>query len=174
MKTRFIATWVLLIVVLAASWLALSVRLKLSYDKVRKDLAMAYAVTPMDDQMRSFLVEVRSNWTCRADETAGPNSQVVKLAGMTPSVQNLIYVFNYQMPEYGWFSPKRNRQAARIGLLKAKFFPTSVDKQWHISEDQHLALLWCLTNAVYVYQDGPDGMRETLYSAKRKSVEPSH
>jgi len=174
MKKFLFACVILLVVILAGAWLVVSVHTKSNYDRMREGLVDTYyVVTPMDDQFRAFLAEVQSNWTCRVNEIGGPDSEVVKLAGMTPSVRNLIYVFNYQVPEYSWFSPKRNRQAALIGLIKAKFFPRSVDKQWHVSEDQHLAVLWGVTNAVYVHQDETGGLRTALYFKKKKNIERS-
>jgi len=171
---RWVLGIILVVVVLGAgSWGVLSFRAKAKYDQTRKELLIVYPVTAMDQQRKTFLADVQSNWTCKADSVGGPNSEMVKLAGMTPSVQNLIHVFNYQMPEYAWFSPAQNRNAAMIGLLKAKFFPTSVDKQWHISDNEHLVMLWANKNIVFVYRDEPSGMRETMYVRNTTSNQAS-
>lgn len=158
--------------VLLIGWLMVNLRAKSNYDKTRNEIPRGYAVIPMDQVTKSFMGEVQSNWNCTADTVGGPDSDVVKLAGMNPSVRNLIRVWNYQMPEYCWWSPSRNRQPIVIGLLKAKFFPVSMDRAFHVSENQDLALLWCRTNVVYIYRDEANGMRASLYVKKLKKTEP--
>jgi hypothetical protein len=101
------------------------------------------------------------------DEVGGPYSDVIKLAGLVPSVTNLLYLWTYQIPEYGWWSPARNRKAAKIGLLQAEFAPTFVDHTFHVSGDQHEALLWSRTNIVFIYHDEPGGLRTSLYVKAR-------
>jgi hypothetical protein len=158
--------------VLLIGWSIVNLRAKSSYDQMRNEVPSGYAVIPLDQVTKSFMAKVQSNWSCTANTVGGPNSDIVKLAGMNPSVRNLIRVWNYQMPEYCWWFPSRNRQPIVIGLLKAKFFPVSVDRKFHVSENQNLALLWCRTNMVYIYQDEANGMRESLYVKKRKQIEP--
>jgi hypothetical protein len=158
--------------VLLIGWLIVNLRAKSNYDKMRNEIPSGYAVIPMDQVMKSFMAEVQSNWNCTTNTVGGPDSDVIKLAGMNPSVRNLIHVWNYQMPEYCWWSPSRNRQPILIGLLKAKFFPVSVDRKFHVSENQDLALLWCRTNMVHIYHDEANGMRASLYVKKRKKIEP--
>jgi hypothetical protein len=83
----------------------------------------------------------------------------------------LISVLNYQMPEYGWFSVAQNKRAATIGLLKASFFPISVDRKFHLSDNGRVAFLWCQTNVVYVYRDEPHGLIGTMYFTKTNDIE---
>jgi hypothetical protein len=173
MKASIILAACLLLIIAASLWLVLSFRAKLKYDRVKTDLASsAYAVIPFDQKTKAFLNNVEATWTRGTDETNGPSSEVVTQAGLTPSVSNLVYTFNYQMPAYRWLSPAQNRKAAVFGLLKAEFFPVSVDKVWHMADDGHLAMLWCRSNAVYVYRDEANGMRETLFYQKKKGVDP--
>jgi hypothetical protein len=160
-----------LAVALFICWYLANLRAKTNYEKLRNELFVPYAVVPMDQQTKSFLAEVQTKWTCTADEVGGPSSDVVKLAGMDPSVSNLIGLWNYQMPEYSWWSPARNRKPAVIALLKAKFFPSSVDRTFHVSDDGHEALLWGRTNMVYIYRDEAGGMREALYVKKKSTIE---
>jgi hypothetical protein len=160
-------TLILLATALVGGWLGLSLPAKLKYEQARKENSIAYQVTSMDQSFIAFLTDVQSNWACKVDVTNGPDSEVVKLAGMTPSVRNLIFVFNYQMPQYRWFSPSQNRKSAAINLIKAKFVPVSIDQRWYLSDDEHLAVLRCYTNVVYIYRDGASGLRATLYVKKK-------
>jgi hypothetical protein len=172
MRALLISTACLLLVVVAGVWFVLSFRGKLKYDRTREDLkGMVYGVNPFDQNATAFHKDVEATWSIGADEVNGPNSDAVRMAGLTPCVTNLVYTFNYQMPAYQWFSPGQNRRAAVFGVIKSKFFPVSVDKVWHVSQDGHLAMLWCRTNAVYIYRDDVGGMRETLYYRKKDAVE---
>ncbi len=173
MRTFIVSAAFILLAIGAGAWLLLSLSAKAKHDRVRKELAgSVYTVAPFDQTARAFLDEVETAWTRGADETNSASSEVVRLAGLSPCVSNLVYVFNYEMPEYSWLHSAQNRKAALFGLLKAKFFPTSVDRAWHVSNDGHLVLLWCRTNMVYVYRDVPTGMRETLFYRKEQIVEP--
>ena len=165
-----LATIMLLAMIAGGVWVGLNLRSKSKYDKAKAANQEIYAITLLNQQMNTFLAEVQSHWTSIADVTNGPDSEVIKLAGMTPSVRNLIDVFNYQMPPYRWFSPSQNRKAAERNLIKAKFMPISLDKRWHLSEDDHLAVLWCKTNVVYVYRDEAAGLRATLYVKKKNKT----
>jgi len=123
-------------------WLTLSFNTKIKYDRVKSGfVSSSYAVVPLDVKTKAFQNDVEAIWTRGADQINGPNSDVVRLAGLTPCVSNLICTLNYQMPEYRWLSPAQNRKAALFRLLKANFFPVSVDKVWHVSDDRRLAVL---------------------------------
>jgi hypothetical protein len=173
MNKLLVTASILIAFVIVGSWAGFSLHTKSKYDEVRQqELPMVYAVAPLDQKAEAFLSDVQSNWLCKVDVTNGPDADVVKLVGMTPSVHNLVYVFNYQMPEYRWFSPAENRKASVIGLIKAKFFPISVDKEWHVSKDMHLAMLWCKTNVVYLYRDEGESLRASLYVRKKENIEP--
>jgi hypothetical protein len=172
MKRIIIVTVLLLSAIWGCAWLFASVRAKQKYDTVRKELSTAqYAEILIDHQAKTFLSLVQDEWIQKPETNGHPHSDMVKLAGMSPSVRNLIHVFNYQMPEYGWFSQARNKQSAVIGLLKANFFPVSVDRTFHVTEDGHLAFLWCRTNMVYVYRDETNDLSATLYYTKTNDIE---
>jgi hypothetical protein len=172
MKKLIVPTAVALAAILAGLCVAFVLRNKSQYDQTRTRLPAAYAVTPMDQNLLSLLSEARSNWTCKADSTNGPDSDIVRLAGLTPSVDNLIRVFNYQMPDYCWWSPVRNRKALESALIKARFLPASIDRTFHVSADRHEAVVRCKTNAMFVFSDAPSGLRAALYLEKRKRIEP--
>lgn len=161
-----------LVLLLIAGWFLVEIPAKLKYDQARREMPASYSVMPMDQPSVAFLAEVQSSWTCWSDVTNGPDSDVLKLAGKQPSVHNLIEVFNYQMPPFQWFSPSRNRDAAVLNLLRAKFMPASLDKQWHVSADAHAAFLHCRTNIVLLYRDEPDGLRTMCYARKKVPAAP--
>lgn len=155
-------------IIVAVSFAILNLYAKSKYDRARRLGYITYVVTPMDSQSTTFLAKVQSDWKCAFDVTNGPDSDVVELAGKIQAVRNYINVMNYQMPPYSWFSPSENHEAAKMNLIKAKFMPVSLDKEWHVSADEHLAFLICRSNIVYVYRDEPSGLRTTLYYVKRK------
>lgn len=165
---------ILLILILVACWLVLEIQAKSKYDQARQEDAVAYSATPMDQQTVAFLAEVRSNWTCWEDITNGADSEALKLVGKSPTISNLIEMFNYEMPPFQWFSPSQNREAAALNLVKAKFMPVSVDKQWHVSANEHIAFLICKSNMVALYQDEPTGLRASYYVEKEGAVMPSN
>ena len=165
---------ILLVLMLITCWLVLEIRAKSKYDQARRDDAVAYSVTPMDQQTVAFLARVQSSWTCWEDITNGADSETLKLVGKSPTVRNLIETFNYEMPAFQWFSPSQNRQAAAVNLVKAKFMPVSLDKQWHISADEHITFLICKSNIVALYQDEPTGLRASYYVEKKGAVIPSN
>jgi hypothetical protein len=160
----------------AVVWLALNLRAKSKYDQERKESDIAYTEMPMDEQAMDLLAEVQSNWTCTADVTNGPDADAVRLTGRIPSVRNLIGLLNFRMPPYKWFSPSQNRQSIDLYMSKAVIMPTSVDEQWHVSPDQHLALLRFKTNVVCVYRDDAAGLRATVYHqqpSRRRALDAS-
>ena len=157
-----------LVLIFTACWLALEIRTKLKYDQARQENDVAYPVMLMDQQTATFLAEVQSNWTCWLDNTNGPDSEALKLVGKTPTVSNLIEMFNYRMPPFRWLSPSQNRDAAAQNLVKAKFMPVSFDKQWHVSADEHTALLLYKSNGVALYRDEPSGLRASYFTSRKK------
>jgi hypothetical protein len=166
---KFVAILVLLAVItILGCFIILNLYAKSKYDQARRSEFVGYAVTTMDSQSTAFLAKVQSDWKCYSDVTNGADNDVVKMAGLTPSVCNVISVYNYKMPPYNWFSPSENREAAKRNLIKSKFMPVSFDKEWHVSADEHLAFLICRSNAVYVYRDELNGLRATLYFMKRQ------
>jgi hypothetical protein len=152
--------------IIAGCWLEVNLIAKSKYDRTREMISAGYLVVPMDQQTTTFLADVLRNWKREMDSTNGPDMDLIKLAGTTPTVRHLIEVWNFQMPPYKWDSPTKNRQLTALALMKTAAMPASVDKQWHLSSDGHLAVLHCRTNTVFVYRDEPSGLRVTLYARK--------
>ena len=163
---------IFLALVLFAYWFTLEIRAKLKYDHARRTDFAAYSVTPMNQQTVELLAKVQTNWTCWVDVTNGPDTEMLKLVEMSPSVHNLIETFNYQMPPFRWFSPSQNRKAATFNLVKAEFMPVVMDKQWHVSADEHIAFLLCRTNVIMLYRDEPSGLRVSGYARKKAVARP--
>ena len=166
----FIAVLLASVSVLIVCWFVLELRAKSKYDLARREDAVVYSVTPMNPPTVKFLAAVQSNWTCAVDITNGADSVTLELVGKSPTVRNLIETFNHEMPPFRWFSPLQNRQAAAFNLVKAKFMPVSLDKQWHVSADEHIAFLICRSNLVALYQDEPTGLRASYYVEKKRPV----
>jgi hypothetical protein len=163
-----------LLVLIFATWLGLELRAKSKYDQARRKEIAAYQVTTMDQQTAAFLAQVQSSWKCWEDITNGSDSETLKLVGEPNTVQGLIETFNYEMPPFRWFSPSHNRQAAALNLVKAKSMPVSLDKQWHVSADEHTAFLICRSNIVALYRDEPTGLRASYYAKKKATDVPSN
>ena len=163
-----------LLVLIFVTWLVLELRAKSKYDQARREEIHAYLVTPMDQQTAAFLRDVQSGWKCCEDITNGADSETLKLVGKPNTVRSLIETFNFEMPPFQWFSPSQNRQAAALNLVKAMLMPVSLDKQWHVSVDEHIAFLICRSNIVALYQDEPTGLRASYYAKKKVADVPSN
>ena len=157
-----------MVLIFAVGWFVLEIRAKVKYDQARQENDVAYSVTPMDQQTTAFLAEVQSNWICWGDYTNSADTEALKLVGKTPTVSNLIEMFNYRMPPFRWLSPSANRAAAAQNLVKAKFMPVSYDKQWHVSADEHTAFLLYKSNGVALYRDEPSGLRASYFRLVKK------
>src|ERR1700722_11120037 len=83
----------LLFLILITCWSFLEIRAKSKYDQARRDDAVVYSVTPMDQHNIVFLAEVQSSWKCWEDITNGADSETLKLVGKSPTVRNLIETF---------------------------------------------------------------------------------
>ena len=75
----------------------ISLRSKAKYDKARnkliKERPKPYAIVDLDDKTTGLLNEVRQNWTQRYSEINGPHSQALQAVQLSPSVENLVYLF---------------------------------------------------------------------------------
>ena len=145
-------------------WFVVSLYSKSKYDVLlQQDHAVSFAVTPIDQQSKALLSEVQSNWSHRDDRTNSQISGVLTLAGLAPSVRNVIHALQTPMPEFYWWSASRNRQAAMFGLTKLAYSDFGMHQTFHVSDDGHLTLLQCSTDVVLVFQDETNGVREARY-----------
>lgn len=164
MKKMIPIVIIVVIAVVIASWLGLSFQIKAKYDNLKNELSK-YSVksSPIDNKSMEYLSDVEGKWTCKLNETNGPHSVALKALGLTPSVKNFIYLINYQMPEYSWFSQKRNKEATKFAMFKGELFPAVMDKTIHVSADQKIAFIITKESIVLVFKDDPSGLRELIY-----------
>ena len=137
-----------------------SVRFKAHYDQLQGEV---YAIALIDPAMDAFLANVERTWEKKVTEKNGPEADIVRSVGKTPSVSSFLGVVDYQMPPYRWWAPWTNRESAKLGMFRA-LRPPSLDKRWHVTEDRSLAFLRCRENVVLVYRDEGDGIRMTMYA----------
>lgn len=164
-------SWMLTIIV-PSVWFIFALRAKLKYDHlVALTPTINFVATSMDEQSKTFLSKMSSDWACKTDETNGPFSELMRVGGVTPSVKNVIQMFNYRMPGFCWRSSRPNLKAALFGMFKQAFCTRFTDRTFHVSNDGHLALLWNSKVVVFVFQDEPNGLREALYFSKQASAE---
>lgn len=173
MKKLILTIVILIVVAGAVAWLAVNLRAKPKYDKMRHELSeISYSVVEMDADTTALLADVRGNWFESHSETEGPHSKALETVGLRPSVSNLTHVFTYRLPEYSFLSLDQNKKSAAMGMIQATIFPVTIDQSIHVSDDGHLALIRCQKNLVYVFSDEETGLRETMYYVKKKNIEP--
>jgi hypothetical protein len=155
---------IVVIAVVVVSWLGLSFQIKAKYDNLKNELSKYPIIaSPIDSQFKEYLSEVEGKWVCKLNETNGPHSTALKALGLTPSVKNLIYLINYQMPEYSWFLQERNKEATKFAMFKGELSPAAMDKTIHVSADQKTAFIITKENIVLVFKDDSNGLRELIY-----------
>jgi len=168
MKKSISIIFIVLIVIGAGAWLALNLRAKRKYDKMRNELSeLSYSVVEMDADTTALLAEVREKWTQSHSQIDGPHSEALKTLGLNPSVSNLAHVFTYRLPKYSLLSIEQNKKSAAMGLVQGILMPVTIDESIHVSADGHLALVRCKTDLVYVFADENTGLREEMYYVKR-------
>jgi len=164
MKKLISIVVIVAIAVVVVSWLGLSFQIKAKYDNLKNELSKYPVKTStIDNQSKEYLSDVESKWTCKLNETNGPHTAALKALGLTPSVKNLTYLINYQMPEYSWFSQERNKEATKYAMFKGELSPAVMDKTIHVSADQKIAFIITKENIVLVFKDDPSGLRELIY-----------
>ena len=135
---------------------------------LRQQSLAAAVVRPLDERSKAFLVEMKSGWRPRGEREPPTISEVLTVAGVVPSVQNLVRVLTSTPPRYSWVSPPRNRKALVVAGIRSMYMTLVPDHTVYVSEDEHLALMWLDTDthAVMVFEDEAGTVRETWYSKK--------
>jgi len=148
-------------------WLAFSFHAKSKYEKARdnlyQELGPKFMGKQMDEVMQNRLANIEETWTCRGNEINGPHSEALCLAGMTPSVNGILELFNYRMPPYSWTNAKQNTKSLEIATVQAIIIPSSMDRIVHISKDNNLALIRINENCVYIFREKKEGLSEGLW-----------
>ena len=111
-------------------WFVVSRYSKSKYDVLlQQDHAVSFAVTPIDQQSKALISEVQSNWSHRDDRTNSQISGVLTLAGLAPSVRNVIHVLQTPMPEFYWWSAFAESTGGHVWRNEAR-----VLRLWHASD----------------------------------------
>ncbi len=175
MKRLIPALVIVLVVIGAGAWLAISLRAKWHYARLRTEVVQhSFSVLPMNEDITTLLAEVRAEWEERHSQVGGPHSDGLESIGMHPCVANLVEACSYQLPEYSFLSPNQNRRATVMAIYQLTIFAPSMDQSLHVSDDGHLAVIRCGTNCVYVFSDEDAGLREALYYLKAEDIEPEN
>jgi len=175
---RFLpAIAILALVAAVGAWSFLSlffnVRAKRNYARLRDEVAQnSPSVKPMDESIKALLAEVTAKWEKVDSQVDGAHSKGLALIDLCPSVESLVEVCAYRMPDYSFASPSQNKRATLLGFSQLTIFAPSTDKSLHVSDDGHLAVMQCGKDCVFVFSDERGCLRETLYHSKRTSIEP--
>ena len=167
------AILVVVLLVGASTWLFLNLRAKQQYTRLRDEVVQnAFSVKAMDEGTKALLAKARADWQEVYSEVGGPHSNGLAAVGLHPCVASIAQVCAYQLPEYSFVSPSRNKEAGLFGLSQLIIFAPSPDKSLYVSDDGHIAVMRCGTGCIYVSSDEDVGLRETMYHLKAKNVEP--
>jgi hypothetical protein len=173
MRMFLLAIAILAVVAAAGASLFLNLRAKRNYARLRDEVAQnSPSVKSMDETIKALLAEVTQKWDKVDSQVDGTFSKGLKLIGLCPTVEGLVEVCAYKMPEYSFVSPSQNKRAALLGFSQLTIFAPSTDKSLHVSDDGHLAVMQCGKDCVFVFSDEQGCLSETLYRSKRTSIEP--
>jgi hypothetical protein len=175
---RLIPAIVIVVLVVGAGawlffWLFLNLRGKQEYARLRDEVVRnASSVKPMDEGAQALLAKARADWEEVYSEVGGPYSKGLDAVGLRPSVATMAEVCGYQMPDYSFLSPERNKRAALLALSQLIISACSTDKSLYVSPDGHTAVMRRGTRCIDVFSDEDAGLRETLYRLKAQDIEP--
>ena len=83
----------------------------------------------------------------------------VSQAGLPSTVEGLIQLYNFRMPEFSWLSLEQNRKSARIGAVQALFVSTSIDRTIHVSPQRRLALVRVHEGTMFIFFEKENGLK---------------
>lgn len=168
MKKLAPAFLLVIVVIGFVAYLLVSFASKGKYDKVRLELANhVLSETPMDEEREALLNELGTNGTVVSSALNGPYTDALKTLGWEPSVESVVELMTYRMPEYSWMALGGNQRPMNVGAVQAVVLSSSVDKQIHVSDDRQVALIQISPAIVYVFQNEQGGIRETQYQLKQ-------
>jgi hypothetical protein len=171
MKKLIIILISIILVAYFGSWLSLHFAAKKKFDKARNEINTGILTREiMDAQTRELLTIVRKDWTKHTSEVNGAHSVALKLAGIRPTVSNLVDLFSSRVPEYSFFSLSKNKESAIIAPILAMLLPITVDGTIHVSSDGSLALIQNSANTVHVFTDESEGLREEWYRREKVDI----
>lgn len=165
----------MLVAALLALWLIPFVFLNAKYQRARnnleQDLGQPFSVRPFDGDMQKTLGVIESTWECTSGDVPGPHSDAMRLAGIAPSVEGLIQLYNYRMPEFSWLDSSRNRKSLEIAAVQAVIVPISIDNIIHFSAEQRLALVRVTKRTVLIFRETESGLSETVWVGPEENIE---
>ena len=142
MRNIILAILTVILIVGAAAWILFNLRTKEKYALVRDEWAKAScSVKAMDEATHALLTTARTEWIEVSSQVGGPHSQGLEAIGLHASVEDLVQVCAYQMPEYSFVFPSRNKRAVLRGLSQITILSPAADKSLHVSDDGHVAVL---------------------------------
>ena len=136
-----------------------------------------FRIAPFDGRSKAFLLDREAMWFAIDGDNLAL-SGFMRAAGLTPSVRSLTNFLTSATPEYvrskpyRWARPRQAIKANALATMKesylelATLYNTNAHPTLLVSDDGRLGLLWTHTNAVIVFEDGPNGLQETLYHEK--------
>ncbi len=147
-------------------WFILCFNAKIKYDRARKGVQCEpYKVVQMTPEMSSLLDEIKKDWVKQYSETDGPYADTLRVVGLEPTVDNLIDLLNYEMPDYSFFYLWRNKKALLMAQGKALLLPISIDDAIHVTENHSKAMIRITKTAVQIFSDTVGGLKESIYYA---------
>jgi hypothetical protein len=158
---------VLVVVILAGTWIAIGLRNKAAYDAFLNETAKTATITSVDEQDVRRLNEMEGSWLA-SEETTNGISQTLALAGMAPTVWSVVQVLTSTPPAYCWWPPSRNYRATALAGTRSAYSELAGDQAIRVSQDGRVAVLWLGTNRALVFRDTPTGLRETWFKRKRQ------
>ena len=164
-----------LVAALLALWLIPFVLLNAKYERARinleQDLGPPFSVRPFDGDMQKTLGVIESTWECTSEEVSGPYSDAMRLAGIVPSAEGLIQLYNYRMPQFSWLDLSQNRKSLEIGAVQAVVVTISIDNTIHFSAEQRLALVRVSKRTVLMFRETESGLSETVWVGPKENFE---
>ena len=160
---------------LLAVWLVFLLNAQADYDPARgrldADLGEPFAVRLIDEDLRKTIGVIESTWQRQGKGVPSPHAAALRLAGIAPSVDGLIELYYYRMPDFSWLNSSRNRESREIAFVQAKIVPISLDKTIHVSADRRIALVRVTEAVVFIFREDPNGLSETVWARPTGSVE---
>jgi uncharacterized protein (TIGR03067 family) len=141
--------------------------------KMESEPHTSFLIAGLDQRSEAFLSSPRDAWLCKNEILF---SDVMRAAGVAPSVQNLTNLLSSSTRKYQLWDPyfllrplAASRTNALVALRSIWFeHPAHWESTEHptlrVANDGQLALLWLGANAVIIFQDETNGMRESQYT----------
>jgi len=162
-------------VALSTFWLVPMLQEKMQYDALKDVIAETsgppFLVKPFDAEMQKTLGIIESTWLLQKDDTIA-YSNVMRRAGISPTVDGMIQLLNYQMPDFSWTSPSENKKSLSMTHAKIVVVPMSHDNTLHVSADHRVALAYPSETVVFIYRVDKNGLSGSFWIRPEDKTEP--